>query len=106
MKKADFVRMVADRTGLQKKDTEATLDAMLDCIGDVLANGDKLNFIGFGVFEIKERPERTVRLPYASDSVPIPAAKIPMFRPGKGLKEKVRGRGMKGMMHHHDNNQE
>ena len=55
MKKAEFVRMVADRTGLKKKDTEATLDAVLESIGDVLASGDKLNFIGFGSFETKQR---------------------------------------------------
>ncbi len=95
MKKAEFVRMVADRTKLKKKDTEATLDAVLDCIGDVLANGDKLNFIGFGSFETKERPERVVRLPSAMEYTTISAGRTPVFRAGKGLKEKVDRAGKK-----------
>ncbi len=89
MKKAEFVRMVADRTGLKKKDTEATLDAVLDSIGDVLASGDKLNFIGFGSFETKQRLERSVRLPGSEEFTIIPAGRTAVFRPGKGLKEKV-----------------
>lgn len=89
MKKAEFVRLVADRTGLKKKDTEATLDAVLDAIGDVLAGGDKLNFIGFGSFETKSRPERSMRLPGAEEYTTIPAGRNVVFRPGKGLKEKI-----------------
>lgn len=90
MKKAEFIARVAEQTGNTKKHTEEMLNAFLDGIGDVLAEGDKLNFVGFGVFETKERRERSVHSLKKGGTEQIPAASVPVFRPGKGLKEKVK----------------
>lgn len=89
MKKAEFVARIAEQTGNTKKHTEEMLNAFLDGVGDVLAEGDKLNFIGFGVFETKERRERRVHSLKTGCTETIPSASVPVFRPGKLLKEKV-----------------
>lgn len=89
MKKAEFVARIADQTGCTKKHTEEMLNAILDGIGDVLAEGDKLNFVGFGVFETKQRGARKVHSLKTGSTALLPAASVPAFRPGKGLKEKV-----------------
>ena len=89
MKKSEFVALVAEKTGLSKKDTEKTIDAVFTVLGDVMASGDKLQLSGFGTFETKERAARTGHNPRTGEEIPIAAATIPVFKPGKALKDKV-----------------
>ena len=89
MKKADFIARVAEKTGCTKKLTEEMLDTVLTEIGNVLAAQDKVNFVGFGTFEVKQRGERRVHSLQNDSTMIVPAAAVPVFRPGKQLKEKV-----------------
>ncbi|MDY3617898.1 HU family DNA-binding protein [Agathobaculum sp.] len=89
MKKSDFVTLVAEKTGMSKKDTEKTIDAVFAAMSDVLAEGDKLQMSGFGTFETKTRAARTGHNPRTGESIEIAAATIPTFKPGKALKDRV-----------------
>lgn len=89
MKKTDFVAKVSEKTGMTKKDAEKTLDAIIESIEEVLVSGDKLQFVGFGSFEVKERPARMGRNPKTNEPMAIQAAKVPAFKPGKLLKDKL-----------------
>ncbi len=91
MKKADFITMIANKTEMTKKDAEKALDAVLESIEEVLSAGDKLQLIGFGSFEAKDRPARTVRNPKTGESMTVAASTVPVFKPGKQLKERVNG---------------
>ncbi len=91
MKKTDFITLVAGKAEMTKKDAEKALDAVLDSIEEVLIAGDKLQLIGFGSFETKDRPERTVRNPKTGESMTVAASTVPVFKPGKQLKDKVNG---------------
>ena len=89
MKKSEFVALVAEQVGLFKKDTEKTIDAVFAAVGDVIASGDKLQISGFGTFETKERAARTGHNPRTGEEISIDAATVPVFKPGKALKDKV-----------------
>lgn len=90
MTKQDFIAAVAEKTGFTKKDTETTLHAVFETISETLAAGDKLQFVGFGTFEVRERAARTGRNPRKPDeTIEIPAAKMPAFKAGKALKDAV-----------------
>lgn len=90
MTKQDFITAVAEKTGFTKKDTETTLHAVFETIGETLASGDKLQFVGFGTFEVRERAARTGRNPRKPDeTIEIPAAQMPAFKAGKALKDAV-----------------
>ena len=89
MKKSEFVVLVAEQVGLSKKDTEKTIDAVFAAVGDVIASGDKLQISGFGTFETKERAARTGHNPRTGEEISIDAATVPVFKPGKALKDKV-----------------
>ena len=89
MKKSEFVTLVAEMASLSKKDTEKTIDALFTVLGDVMASGDKLQLSGFGTFETKERAARTGHNPRTGEEIAIAAATIPVFKPGKALKDKV-----------------
>ena len=89
MKKSEFVALVAEQVGLSKKDTEKTIDAVFVAVGDVIASGDKLQISGFGTFETKERAARTGHNPRTGEEISIDAATVPVFKPGKALKDKV-----------------
>ncbi len=89
MKKSEFVALVAEQVGLSKKDTEKTIDAVFAAVGDVIASGDKLQISGFGTFETKERAARTGHNPRTGEEISIDAATVPVFKPGKALKDKV-----------------
>ena len=90
MTKNEFIAAVAEKTELTKKDTEITLNAILDTIQEALANGEKIQFTGFGSFETKERAARTGRNPRnPEETIEIPAAKQPTFKAGKVLKDAV-----------------
>ena len=89
MNKRELVAAVAEKSGLSRKNCEAALDALVVSITGALESGDKVHLVGFGTFEVKERAARVGRNPKTKESVSIPAAKHPIFRPGKVLKETV-----------------
>ncbi|MFD2706119.1 HU family DNA-binding protein [Salibacterium lacus] len=89
MNKTDLINDVAERAELSKKDSEAAVNAALETIESSLKTGDKVQLIGFGNFEIRERAEREGRNPQTGETMKIPASKVPAFKPGKGLKDAV-----------------
>ena len=92
MKKAEFIDAVAAKTGLSKKDTANTLEAMLETIQDVLVKKGSISFIGFGTFSTSERAERTARVPGTDKVVKVPATTAVKFKVGKKLKDAVAGK--------------
>ena len=89
MKRTDFIAIVAERTGVTKKQAEAIISTTFSCIGDVLAQGDKFGWSGFGSFETRQRAEREGHIPSTGESITIPASAVPVFKPSKQLKEKI-----------------
>lgn len=89
MNKTELVSAIAEKTGLSKKDSEKALAATLDTIVETLKGGDKVQLIGFGSFEVKERAARTGRNPRTNETIDIPAAKLPQFKAGKALKDAI-----------------
>ena len=89
MNKADLVGNVAEKTGLTKKDSEAAINAVFEVIQETLIEGDKVQLVGFGAFEVKNRAARMGRNPKTKESISIPASKTPVFKPGKTLKDAV-----------------
>ncbi len=90
MNKADLVETVAEQTGLTKKDSGKAVTAVLESIGVALAQGDKVQLVGFGTFEARNRKEREGRNPSTGETIIVPAQKIPAFKAGKALKDKVK----------------
>jgi DNA-binding protein HU-beta len=89
MNKAELIAAVAEKTGLSKKDTEAVVSATFDTIVAAMAEEEKVQLVGFGSFEVKKRAERIGRNPKTKESIKIPASKVPVFKPGKALKDAV-----------------
>ena len=89
MNKAELINAAAEKAGLSKKDTETAINAAIEVISQCLAEGDKVQLVGFGAFEVKCRAERTGRNPTTKESIKIPASKVPVFKPGKALKDAV-----------------
>lgn len=91
MNKSELVARVAEMTGFTKKDSSKAVDAVLDAITDALKAGEKVQLIGFGNFEIRERSARKGRNPQTGEEIMISASKVPTFKPGKGLKQLFHG---------------
>lgn len=89
MNKEDMAGLLAQKARLTKKDAETALDAVFDIITNALSSGEKVQIVGFGAFEVKSRAPRVGRNPKANVPVEIPARKMPVFKPGKPLKEAV-----------------
>ena len=89
MNKTELIAEVALKTGLSKKDAEKALNATLDIITETLTAGDKVQLVGFGGFETKKREARMGRNPKTKESIEIPASRVPVFKAGKALKDKV-----------------
>ena len=89
MNKTELINAAAEKAALSKKDTEAAVNAAIDVISAALAAGDKIQLVGFGAFEVKSRAERIGRNPKTKESIKIPASKVPVFKPGKALKDAV-----------------
>ena len=90
MNKAELVTKMAEKSELTKKDAEVALKAFTESIVEALEEGDKVQLIGFGTFETRERAAREGRNPRdPQKKIKIPASKAPVFKAGKGLKEKV-----------------
>lgn len=92
MNKSELVAKVADKAGLSKKDSEAAVKAVVDSITEALVNGDKVQLVGFGTFEVRERSARTGRDPRTGKTMEIAASKAPAFKVGQGLKDAVNGK--------------
>lgn len=90
MNKSELISVVAEKAGLTKKDTEKVVNAVFDGISDALAQGDKVQVIGFGTFDVRERKSREGRNPATGDTITIPAVKVPVFKAGKALKDNVK----------------
>ena len=82
MNKAELITAVAEKTGLSKKDSEKAVNAAFDTIVDTLVSGEKVQMVGFGVFDIKERGVRVGRNPKTREEIEIPATKVPFFKAG------------------------
>ena len=89
MNKAELINAAAEKAGLSKKDTESAVNAAIEVISQCLAEGDKVQLVGFGAFEVKSRAERIGRNPQTKEPIPIPASKAPVFKAGKALKDAV-----------------
>nr|WP_325185221.1 HU family DNA-binding protein [uncultured Oscillibacter sp.] len=89
MNKAELINAVAAAADVSKKDTEAVITAMLDTITEALKQGDKVQLVGFGSFEVKKRAARIGRNPQTKEEIQIPATVLPVFKAGKLLKDTV-----------------
>jgi len=89
MNKTDLINQVSELSGLSKKDAGKAVDAVFGAIGEALQNGDKVQLVGFGNFEVRERQARKGRNPQTGEEIEISASKIPAFKPGKQLKDLV-----------------
>ena len=89
MNKAELVIAIAEKTQMTKKASEAALVAALEAITDALAEGERVQLVGFGSFEVKARAERLGRNPQTGEAVAIPASKSPVFKAAKSLKDAV-----------------
>ena len=89
MNKTELVAAVAAKTAMSKKDAEKALAAVLDTVAEKLAEGEKVQLVGFGTFEAKERGERTAKNPRTGETVTVPATRVPAFKAGQALKAKL-----------------
>ncbi|HEY8363374.1 MAG TPA: HU family DNA-binding protein [Tissierellaceae bacterium] len=90
MNKAELVASMAEKANITKKDAEAALNAFIKSVEEALEKGDKVQLVGFGTFEVRERKAREGRNPRNPEEViKIPASKAPVFKAGKSLKEIV-----------------
>jgi DNA-binding protein HU-beta len=89
MNKAELINAVAAAAGVSKKDAEVVISTTLYTITTALAEGDKVQLVGFGSFEVKKRAARIGRNPKTKESIEIPASVVPVFKAGKALKDAV-----------------
>jgi len=87
--KTELVASMAEKSSLTKKDAEAALKAFIDSVQEALAKGEKVQLVGFGTFEARERAARVGRNPRTKEEITIPASVVPVFKAGKEFKEKV-----------------
>ena len=90
MNKAELVQEVANQTGLTRRISREAVDAITSAITDSLVREEKVTLVGFGTFQVMERKARRGVNPQTKETIQIPAKKVPKFRPGKGLREKVK----------------
>ena len=89
MNKAQLVGKIAGKSGLTKKDAEKAINALVASVQEALVKKDKVQLIGFGTFEVKERAARTARNPQTGGTIQIAAKKAPYFKAGKAFKDAV-----------------
>lgn len=90
MQKPELLTAVVEKTGLDKKDASKAVEAVFSTIQETLAKGEKVQLIGFGNFEVRERAARKGRNPQTGKEIEIAASKLPAFKPGKNLKDAVK----------------
>ena len=89
MNKTELISVIAEKSGLSKKDSEKALSAAIESITEALAEGNKVQLVGFGTFEVSERAARDGRNPQTGKKMKIKASKAPKFKAGKALKDYV-----------------
>lgn len=89
MTKTELIAKVAEKTGLSKKDADKVTNAVFDTVIEALVEGDKVQVVGFGTFEVRHRPGRMGRNPRTMQEIPIPASDSPAFKAGKSFKDAV-----------------
>ena len=89
MNKAELIAKIAEESKLTKKAAETALDAFIVSVENALKNGEKVQLVGFGTFEVRDRAARKGRNPQTKAEIKIPAAKAPVFKAGKALKDLV-----------------
>lgn len=92
MNKNELISAVAEKSQLSKKDSEAAVSAVFAVITEAMAQGDKVQYTGFGTFDVKKRPERVARNPRTGEQVTVPEGRVPVFKPGKLLRDAVEGK--------------
>ena len=89
MNKAELIAKIAEESKLTKKAAETALDAFIVSVENALKNGEKVQLVGFGTFEVRDRAARKGRNPQTKEEIKIPASKAPVFKAGKALKDLV-----------------
>ena len=89
MNKNELISAISEKSGLNKKDSEKALKAFEETVTETLVKGEKVQLVGFGIFDVTERAEREGRNPQTREPIMIPASKSPRFRAGKILKDAV-----------------
>lgn len=89
MNKAELITSMAEKSKLTKKDAEAALKAFIDSVQEALEKNEKVQLVGFGTFETRERAAREGRNPRTKETIAIPASTVPVFKAGKEFREKV-----------------
>ena len=89
MNKTELIAAIAEKTELSKKDAEKALTAMIEAISEELEEGNKVQLIGFGSFEVKTRAARTAFNPQTKQPIELEEVKYPTFKAGKALKDRV-----------------
>ena len=89
MNKTELIAAVAEKAEISKKDAEKAVKAFTDAVAEELAKGGKVQLVGFGNFEVSERPAREGRNPRTGETMTIAASKTPKFKPGKTLKDEI-----------------
>lgn len=89
MNKSELIDAVASKSDFSKKDSEKAINAVVESIKEALEKGDKVQLVGFGTFEVRNRSARTGLNPQTKKAIKIPATKVPAFKAGKALKDAV-----------------
>lgn len=89
MNKAELIAQVAEKSDMTKKDAEKAVNAVLATIEEALSRGDKVQLVGFGTFEVRERAARKGRNPQTGEEIEIAAARVPVFKAGKSLRDVI-----------------
>jgi len=87
--KSELIAKMAEKSGLTKKDNEVVLKAFIESVEETLEGGEKVQLVGFGTFETRERAARVGRNPRTKEEIQIPASKVPVFKVGKEFKDIV-----------------
>lgn len=98
MNKSDLVDAVANDSDMSKASAARAVDSVLANVGDALGKGDSVSLVGFGTFSVRHRAAREGRNPQTGASMHIAASKVPGFKAGKGLKDKVKNRDRKSVV--------
>ena len=89
MNKTDLIDRIAEKADISKASAGRALDALVDAIKTSLKEGDPVTLVGFGTFVVSRRASRSGRNPRTGETIEIESAKVPKFRPGKGLKDAI-----------------
>ena len=89
MNKTQLIEAVALKSGMKKKDAEQAVNAMTEAVVEAMKNGEKVQLVGFGTFEVKTREARMARNPKTGEAISVPASKHPAFSVSKALKDQI-----------------